>query len=160
MTDFDRRREVLRQASVALAGRIVTLWRVSERAEVVPEVTSLPSPPHHATNLDLDATLRRWGAPIIEGSRWVGCRTDGDDRWVVAPVRRQPAAPPPDGVERRSRERITLELAGLGLGAMDAEFGDPSRAAGAPHAAAPGTDELAPQPGLIAHEAATPLTAA
>src|SRR5438105_8669893 len=30
-------------------------------------------------------------------------------RSCVAPVRRQPAAPPPDGVERRSRERITLE---------------------------------------------------
>jgi signal transduction histidine kinase len=156
-TGFDRRREVLRQASVALGGRVVTMWRVSERAEVVPEATSVPDPPHHATNLDVDATLRRWGAPIIQGSRWVGCRVDDDDgRWCVAPVRPEPAAPPPSGVERRSRERLTLELAGLGLGALltleEGRTGRPSGEAA--------LRDLSHEPSVIAHEAANPLTSA
>jgi signal transduction histidine kinase len=159
LEEFDRRREVLRQASFALGGRVVTLWRVSERAEVVPEATSVSEPSHHATQLDVDSTLRRWGAPIIQGSRWVGCRLDDEHgKWCVAPVRLAPAAPPPGGVERRSRERITLELAGLGLGAVlrpgaDAEL---------PREAAPpaGFDELSAAPSVIAHEAANPLTAA
>ncbi|HXF95594.1 MAG TPA: HAMP domain-containing sensor histidine kinase [Gemmatimonadales bacterium] len=158
MTGFDRRREVLRQASVALEGRIVTMWRVSERAEVAPEVTSVAEPPHHATNLDLDRTLRRWGVPIIEGSRWVGCRLNGGGAWCVAPVRAEPAAPPPDGVERRSRERITLELTGLGLGALLRASGEP--AAGPLRPSAPGLEELAREPGVIAHEVGNPLAAA
>src|SRR2546425_9417349 len=109
----EHRREVLRAASVALQGRAVTLWEVSSRAEVIPVMTSAASAQSPDTRLDLDSTLHHWGAPIIQGSRWVGCRLDDAGPWCVAPVRRQPAAPPPDGVERRSRERITLELAGL-----------------------------------------------
>src|SRR3989449_2213642 len=115
----EHRREVLRAASVALQGRAVTLWEVSSRAEVTPVMTSAASSQSPDTRLDLDSTLHRWGAPIIQGSRWVGCRLDDTGPWCVAPVRRQPAAPPPDGVERRSRERITLELAGLCLGLVD-----------------------------------------
>src|SRR5256886_14363547 len=90
-------------------------WEVSSRAEVIPVMTSAASAQSPDTRLDLDSTLHHWGAPIIQGSRWVGCRLDDAGPWCVAPVRRQPAAPPPDGVERRSRERITLELAGLCL---------------------------------------------
>src|SRR2546426_1281648 len=115
----EHRREVLRAASVALQGRAVTLWEVSSRAEVIPVMTSAASAQSPDTRLDLDSTLHHWGAPIIQGSRWVGCRLDDAGPWCVAPVRRQPAAPPPDGVERRSRERITLELAGLCLGLVD-----------------------------------------
>src|SRR6266550_406438 len=107
----EHRREVLRAASVALQGRAVTLWEVSSRAEVTPVMTSAASSQSPDTRLDLDSTLHRWGAPIIQGSRWVGCRLDDTGPWCVAPVRRQPAAPTPDGVERRSRERITLGLA-------------------------------------------------
>src|SRR6266849_5525991 len=107
----EHRREVLREASVALQGRPVTLWEVSSRAEVVPVLTSAGSAHGADTRLDLDSTLHRWGAPIIQGSRWVGCRLNDAGMWCIAPVRKQPAAPPPDGVERRSRERITLELA-------------------------------------------------
>src|SRR5205807_10155001 len=117
-----RRREVLRQASVALAGRTVALWEVSPTAQVVAVLTSTAAPRPADTRLDLESTLHRWSAPIIQGSRWVGCRlTDGDGSgpWVVAAVRQQPPAPPPDGVERRSRERMTLELAGLCLGLLD-----------------------------------------
>src|SRR5207244_10158691 len=115
----EHRREVLREASVALQGRVVTLWEVSARAEVIPIMTSATPSRSSDVRLDLDSTLHRWGAPIIQGSRWVGCLLDDAGLWCIAPVRKQPAAPPPNGVERRSRERITLELAGLCLGLVD-----------------------------------------
>src|SRR2546422_5456133 len=63
----EHRREVLREASVALQGRPVTLWEVSSRAEVVPVLTSAGSAHGADTRLDLDSTLHRWGAPIIQG---------------------------------------------------------------------------------------------
>lgn len=156
---YDRRQELLRQAGVALEGRIVTLWRVTDRADIVPEATSVPNPPHHATNLDIDATLRRWSIPIIEGSRWVGCRLDGEGgegegRWCVAPVRFEPAAPPPGNVERRSPERIILELTGVGLGSVTRKGGAGTSAP------AQALADLGAHPGLIAHEVANPLTAA
>jgi signal transduction histidine kinase len=151
-----RRSEVLRQASIALQGRPVTLWEVSARAEVSPIQTSVDNPTSVDTALDLDHTLHYWGAPIIQGSRWVGCRLNDGGPWCVAPVRKQPAAPPPDGVERRSRERITLELAGLCLGLVD-QPPAPAR----PRLAEPDSlAELVRQPSVIAHEVANPLTAA
>src|SRR5882672_234450 len=152
----EHRREVLRAASVALQGRAVTLWEVSSRAEVTPVMTSAGSAQSPHTRLDLDSTLHRWGAPIIQGSRWVGCQLDDAGPWCVAPVRKQPAAPPPDGVERRSRERITLELAGLCLGLVDQP-----PVVGRPRLPEPDAlAELARQPSVIAHEVANPLTAA
>src|SRR5437762_489079 len=152
----EHRREVLREASIALQGRVVTLWEVSSRAEVIPVMTTAPTSQSGDTRLDLDSTLHRWGAPIIQGSRWVGCRLDDAGAWCVAPVRKQPAAPPPDGVERRSRERVTLELAGLCLGLVDQPPVVSRPRLPEPDALA----ELARQPSVIAHEVANPLTAA
>src|SRR5881409_1175926 len=152
----EHRREVLRAASVALQGRAVTLWEVSSRAEVTAVMTSATSSQSGDTRLDLDSTLHHWGAPIIQGSRWVGCRLDDAGPWCVAPVRRQPAAPPPDGIERRSRERITLELAGLCLGLVDQAPVVSRPRLTEPDALA----ELVRQPSVIAHEVANPLTAA
>jgi hypothetical protein len=142
------RREILRQASVALGGRAVTLWEVSGRAELDPQLSSDANPAHHATHLDVDTTLRRWNVPILQGSRWVGCRMDGDGPWVIAPVRVRPPAPPPSGRERRTKERLTLELAGLCLGLLDRT---------GPGAASPPTTTASPRdaatlPGVIAHE--------
>src|SRR5258706_9858828 len=71
-----RRREILRQASVALQGRVVAMWEVSARAQVLPILASVPAPLLGDTNFDLSSTLQRWSAPIIQGSRWVGCRLD------------------------------------------------------------------------------------
>ena len=152
----EHRREVLREASVALQGRVVTLWEVSSRAEVIPVMTSAGSLRSPDTCLDLDTTLHHWGAPIIEGSRWVGCRLGEAGPWCIAPVRKRPAAPPPDGVERRSRERITLELAGLCLGLVDQPPAVSRPRLPEPDALA----ELVRQPSVIAHEVANPLTAA
>src|SRR6266849_3287857 len=118
-TFVEGRREILRQASVALGGRPVTVWEVSVRAELEPQASSEPAPTHHTSKLDVDATLRRWNIAIVQGSRWVGCQGAADGFWVVAPVRSRPPAPPPEGRERRSRERLTLELAGLCLGLVD-----------------------------------------
>jgi signal transduction histidine kinase len=149
------RREVLRQAGVALAGREVTLWEVTPGTGVAPLASNVPTLPSDATRSDLDATLRQWGAPIAAGSRWIGCRLDDARRWCVAPVRSRPPDPPPGGIERRSRERLILELAGLCLGTLDAWAGPKERLS--PAAAA---WEHARQPSVIAHEVGNQLTVA
>jgi signal transduction histidine kinase len=151
-------REVLRQAGIALDGRIVTLWEISPSPSTcaVPVLSGVSNPDPSEVQLDLETTLRRWGAPIVPKSRWVGCRLRDGGLWVVAPVRSRPAAPPPTGVERRSRERLVLELAGLSLGAIAAaEEGSRRRLA-----PAEALWELARQPSVIAHEVGNPLAVA
>ncbi|OLB48130.1 MAG: hypothetical protein AUI08_11935 [Gemmatimonadetes bacterium 13_2_20CM_2_65_7] len=133
--------EVLRQAS-AVIGQPVTLWEVTGAHEAVPRATSDQS---RTPRLDLEATLRRWNIPVPIGSRWVAAPGATSDAWVIAPVRSRPPAPPPQGRERRSKERLALELAGLALGLIDAP---------ASHQTA------ALPPGILAHEASNPLTAA
>src|SRR5437867_3671183 len=149
-------REVLRQAGIALGGRIVTLWEISPTTTAVPVLSGVPNPNPRDVELDLETTLRRWGAPIVQKTRWVGCRLLAGGLWIVAPVRSRPAAPPPSGLERRSRERLVLELAGLSLGAIAAaEQGARPRLA--PTEA---LWELARQPSVIAHEVGNPLAVA
>jgi len=46
-------------------------------------------------------------------------------RWVIAPIRRDIPAPPA-GLERRKRERMALELAGLCLGLVEGRFEPPA----------------------------------
>src|SRR5437867_2628504 len=156
-TFVEGRREILRQASVAVGGRPVTVWEVSARAELEPQASSDPAPTHHATKLDVDATLRRWNIVIVQGSRWVGCRSATDGPWVVAPVRTRPPAPPPEGRERRSRDRLTLELAGLCLGLLDRREPTPAQS---PAGRADPLQDITTLPGVIAHELSNPLTAA
>lgn len=138
--------EVLRQAS-AVVGRPVVLWEVIGPRHAVPRASSGSDVGARPPGFDLDAILKRWSVPVAVGSRWVTAPGDSADAWVVAPVRSRPPAPPPSGRERRSRERLALELAGLALGLI-----------GGP-AAAPAQD-AAPTSGMLAHQASNPLTAA
>ncbi|HXF95816.1 MAG TPA: HAMP domain-containing sensor histidine kinase [Gemmatimonadales bacterium] len=139
--------EILRQASVALGGRPVTLWEAVAPDRFDPRAGSHSSAPQ-APGVDLYATIERWRIPVAPASRWVGSRAWDEGPWVIAPVRVRPPAPPPQGRERRSRERMTLELAGLCLGL--------SRRAAQPDPLA----DLASLPAMIAHEASNPLAAA
>ncbi|HEY6853085.1 MAG TPA: HAMP domain-containing sensor histidine kinase [Gemmatimonadales bacterium] len=148
--------EVLRQAAAALQGRRVTLWEVASPHEAPPVATSAPHAAPQDIQLDLNATVGRWGIPIVRGSRWVGCKLEYDGRWCVAPVRMRPADPPPGGVERRSPERIILELTGLCIGLLDAA-NDAGKRRLPPEEA---LLEHARQPSVIAHEVGNPLAAA
>jgi two-component system cell cycle sensor histidine kinase/response regulator CckA len=147
--------EVLRQAS-AVVGRPVILWEVSGANDLVPRAMGEADPAAPMPRFDLE-TLRRWKVPIPVGSRWVAALAGPQGPWVIAPVRSQPPAPPPDGRERRSRERLALELTGLALGLIERRT-TVELAAGA-HRTEP-LQELASLPAMIAHEASNPLTAA
>src|SRR5438132_8628842 len=136
--------EVLRQAS-AVVGRPVVLWEIIGPHQAVARASSGPAVGARTPGFALDAILQRWSIPVPVGSRWVTAPGSTPNAWVIAPVRSRPPAPPPQGRERRSRERLTLELAGLALGLIDA----------------PASHETASvPPGMLAHEASNPLTAA
>src|SRR6266536_424917 len=125
---LEHRREVLREASVALQGRVVTLWEVSSRAEVIPVMTSATTS-QSPTRLDLDSTLHRWGASIIQGSRWVGCQLDDAGFWCIAHVVANPLTAALASLDLsldlirttaaltpRFRAELLQELAGVGEG--------------------------------------------
>jgi len=139
--------EVLRQAS-AVVGRPVVLWEVIGPHQAVPRASSGPDVGARPPGFDLAAILQRWSIPVPVGSRWVTAPGTTLDAWVIAPVRSRPPAPPPSGRERRSRERLALELAGLALGLI----GTPTTSQET--AAHPGS------PGMMVHQASNPLTAA
>ena len=154
-TPQDGRHEVLRQASVALGGRPVILWEVSARAELEPRLSDDPYETAAAAPTEVRNALRSWNIPILQGSRWVGCRVSPEDGWVIAPVRTRPPAPPPGGAERRSPERLTLELAGLCVGLIDGHATTAPEAVGAK-----GLRDMTHLPGVIAHELGNRLTTA
>lgn len=141
--------EVLRQAS-AVVGRPVVLWEVIGPHHAVARASSSVDVGARPPGFDLDVILQRWHVPVPIGSRWVTAPGPTPEAWVVAPVRSRPPAPPPGGRERRSRERLALELAGLALGLI----GGPSAGMTA-H-----SDTSGPSSGMLAHQASNPLTAA
>src|SRR6266550_1532257 len=144
MEDMLNAGEVLRQAS-AVVGRPVILWEVTGAHEAIPRASSDPDATASLPKFDLEKTLRHWNVAIPVGSRWVASPGATPDAWVVAPVRSRPPAPPPGGRERRSRERLALELAGLALGLIAPAQSQVSTAA---------------SPGMQIHQASNPLTAA
>jgi hypothetical protein len=115
---MERRQVLLDQASAALRGHVVGLWRLTDRGRTVVEIVSPSDPPPQMLELDLSALLRQWGRRARPESRWVGCMTESAV-WHVAPVRLDAPGPPPSGIERRSPERLVIELAGLSLGALE-----------------------------------------
>lgn len=112
--------EILRRAAQALQGRIVTLWEVTSGA-VAPILVSQDRPLPPTAAAEFNAALRAWGVPLPDGSRWISCRLDMG-RWCIAPVRSDVPPAPPDGMERRRKERMALELAGLCLGLLRERF--------------------------------------
>jgi len=148
--------EILRQASVALEGRPVTLWELGDGPSFIPRASSEPDPANQ--HIDFESTLKRWGVPIRAGSRYVGCRTPGDGPWIIAPVRLRPAAGPPGGRERRSATRLTLELAGLCLGLSDRR--EAAVIERVPAISVDPLKDLLTLPSVVAHEAKNPLTGA
>jgi len=111
------REEVLRRAGQALQGRPVGLWEVQD-GNLLVVATSLGRPlPPNATG-EMGAALQAWRVPLNDGQRWIACRIDMG-RWAIAAVRTDIPMPPPGGIERRRRERMALELAGLCLGLIE-----------------------------------------
>src|SRR5439155_4670209 len=100
-----------------LEGQAVGMWEADARGRLRLLAAS-------AQNLvpgveQLEATLRKLGE--LPGARppprrWVASRLE-ERRWCIAPVRRELPLPPA-GVERRGRERMTLELAGVCIGLL------------------------------------------
>src|SRR2546422_10460922 len=137
--------EVLRQAG-AVVGRPVVLWEVIGPHQAVPRASSGPDVGARPPGFDLAAILQRWSIPVPVGSRWVTAPGTTPDAWVIAPVRSRPPAPPPGGRERRSRERLALAPARLGLGLI-----------GLPPTS---QEPTAASPGMMVHQVSNPLTAA
>lgn len=137
--------EVLRQAS-AVVGRPVVLWEIIGPHQAVARASSGPDVGVRPPGFDLDAVLQKWSVPVPIGSRWVSAPGATADAWVVAPVRSRAPAGPPGGRERRSRERLALELAGLALGAIASP--------------APPMTAAESTPAMQAHQVSNPLTAA
>lgn len=114
------REEVLRRAEQALQGRIVGLWESTGDAVVPIVVGGKRSLPPTAAG-EINRALRAWHVSVPPGGRWLAARLDMG-RWCIAPVRTDVPAPPPHGVERRKKERMMLELAGIALGLIEERF--------------------------------------
>ncbi len=111
------REEILRRASQALQGRIVGLWEATG-SSVVPIAVSLGRPLPATVAGEINSAIRSWSVPVKAGSRWLAARLDMG-RWCIAAVRADIPAPPPHGIERRKKERVSLELAGICLGLIE-----------------------------------------
>jgi hypothetical protein len=94
IVDHAHEREVLRQTAIALHGRVVTLWEITPEAAATRLFSSIPDAPRADTELDLDHTLRQWGAPLITTvAGWdAAWSAAGSGAWRRAPA---PPAPRP-----------------------------------------------------------------
>ena len=114
------REEVLRRAEQGLQGRLVALFEATKDSVVPVAVGSHRKLPLTAS-AEINDAVRGWSVPARVGSRWLAARLDMG-RWCIAPVRADLPEPPPGGVERRRKERMTLELAGICLGLIESRF--------------------------------------
>jgi signal transduction histidine kinase len=147
--------EVLRRASAVLHGRMVGVWEVARDDSLVPVATNATEEQARDVTPQVHLAIRHIKMPHPPGTRWVAGRTSENGNWTVAPVRDRVPDPPPHAQERRSRERLALELAGLCLGLSG-------------HLDAPGADAAEPalyqrfteQLGTFAQDVAGPVAAA
>lgn len=108
--------EVLRRASVCLDGRMVGVWEVAPDHSLQPLTSGVAPVVAEAATPGVEVALHRLQMPAPPGSRWVAGRLGDNNGWCVAPVRSRVPDPPPLAQERRCRQRLALELAGLCLG--------------------------------------------
>jgi signal transduction histidine kinase len=108
--------EVLRRASAVLHGRMVGVWEVGRDDSLVPLASNATEEQARDATPEVHDAIRHITMAHPPGSRWVAGRASENGNWCVAPVRDRVPDPPPQAVERRSRERLALELAGLCLG--------------------------------------------
>src|SRR6266550_1196958 len=114
-----RWQEVLRRADIALQRPGVGVWEADPRGRLRLLAASDAKGIAPVVADDLEPTLRELRVlPRRAPSRWVASCLEGR-RWCIAPVRRDAPRPPPAGLERRGRERLTLELAGVCIGLID-----------------------------------------
>ena len=107
--------EVLRRAGAALNGRMVGVWVVEDSGAIKPVASNGTEAQAWEVTPEVKDALLHATMFAPRGSRWVAGRLS-DAQWCVAPVRDSVPDPPPIAQERRSRERLALELAGLCLG--------------------------------------------
>ena len=107
--------EVLRRAGAALNGRMVGVWMVEDAGSLKPIASNGTEAQAWEVTPEVRVAVTHLAMPAPPGSRWVAGRL-ADAQWCVAPVRDTVPDPPPIPQERRSRERLALELAGLCLG--------------------------------------------
>ncbi len=108
--------EVLRRAGAVLNGRMVGVWEVAGSGSLVPLAANAAEAHAWEVTPEVGAALKKMTMPAPPGSRWVAGLLEDGGGWCVAPVRNRVPDPPPGARERRSRERLALELAGLCLG--------------------------------------------
>ena len=147
---------MLRRASAVLHGRMVGVWEVSPENSLVPVVTNVTESLAWDATPEVKEALRHLAMPAGPGSRWVAGRVPDAHRWCVAPVRSRVPAPPPHAQERRSRERLALELAGLCLGLSSQGAAEAGERPSSPDLFQSFSEQL----GAFAHEVGAPLTAA
>src|SRR5438270_542497 len=130
-----RWQEVLRRVAIALKGRGVSVCEADARGRVRLLAASSAAAVDPVAADEVEATLRELGEVRGAGQTprlWVAGRLK-PHHWCVTPVRSALPQPPPAGVERRSPERLTLELGGVCIGLIEA----PGREATASGAAGP-----------------------
>src|SRR3989440_4177330 len=128
-----RWQEVLRRVAIALKGRDVGVCEADARGRMHLLAASSAADLGSVAVDEVEATLRELGE-LRGASRkprlWVAGRLS-PQHWCVTPVWNALPQPPPAGVERRSPERLTLELGGVCIGLIEA----PDREAAGPRGA-------------------------
>src|SRR3977135_2773158 len=111
LSGAEQRQEVLHRLGIALKGRGVGVCEADSRGHLRLVAANRAEDLGPIAVDDVKAALRRL-SEVPESDRtprlWVAGRSRRQG-WCVAPVRSELPLPPPDGVERRSLERLTLE---------------------------------------------------
>ena len=112
--------DVLASASRALRGRSVSVWESDGEGRIWRVAASDTADSSETERRGLSRAMRRWNVDRTRRRRWMASHI-GPDLWCIAPVRKHPPQPPVMDADRRSPERMILELAGACIGMLDRE---------------------------------------